>query len=180
MGIKNPIQEGYAYFITMTVIDWIDIFTKPVYKHIITESLKYCQRNKGLEIMAWVIMSNHIHMIARAKDGYLLSDILRDFKKFTSKKIAEELLSGNDSRKEWIINRMEFRGKVNPKIRDFKFWMEGNEAKEIHTKAFLEQKMEYIHNNPIRAEIVFEPHQYLYSSAIDYADGKGILKITKP
>lgn len=177
MSKNNPIQEGYAYFITLTVVDWVDVFTRPIYKHIIIESLQHCQKEKGLEIWAWVLMSNHIHMIAKAKDGFHLSNIVRDFKKFTSKKIVKAIHNEPESRKCWMLNRFEYAAKFSIKHKDFKFWQEGNEAKEIHTTQFLEQKLEYIHNNPVRAEIVEEPHHYKYSSAIDYADGVGLLKI---
>ena len=84
-----------------------------------------------------------------------------------------------ESRKYWLLDRFEFVGRNDKKIKDFKFWMDGNAAKEIHTTEFLEQKIDYIHLNPVRAEIVDEPHHYKYSSAIDYADGKGLLKIKK-
>jgi putative transposase len=179
MGIKNKISEGYRYFLTLTVIDWVDIFTRPVYRHIIIDALEYCQKNKGLEINAWCIMSNHIHLIAKAKDGYNLSDILRDFKKFTNKAIIEAILENNESRRDWILNRFEFAGRYNKKIKDFKFWKDGNDAQEIHTSEFLEGKLDYIHNNPVKAEIVDNPEDYRYSSARDYCDVKGLLEIVK-
>ena len=179
MSKSNPIQEGYAYYLTLTVVDWIDVFTRPIYRHIIIDSLQYCQKEKGLEIWAWVLMSNHLHMVAKARDGYHLSDILRDFKKFTSKKITEAIQTEPESRREWMLNRFGYAARDNNKHKDFKFWQEGNEAKEIHTTYFLEQKIEYIHNNPVRVEIVDEAHHYKYSSAVDYADGIGLLKIEK-
>ena len=77
------------YFTTSTVVDWVDVFTRPEYKHIILESLAYCQENKGLDIYAWVLMTNHLHMIVGTKnDEAIISDILRDFKKYTIKKIV--------------------------------------------------------------------------------------------
>lgn len=84
---KNKIFPGHLYFLTLTVVDWVDIFTRPVYKHIIVDSLKYCQAQKGLVVYAWCLMSNHLHLIATNQEGFHLSDILRDFKKFTSKQI---------------------------------------------------------------------------------------------
>jgi len=85
MGIKNKISSGYIYFLTLTVVDWVDIFTRPVYKHVIVDSLDYCIKNKGLKIYAWCLMTNHLHLIAGVENDENLSDILRDFKKFTSK-----------------------------------------------------------------------------------------------
>jgi REP element-mobilizing transposase RayT len=179
MGIKNKISPGYIYFLTLTVIDWVDVFTRPEYKYIVIDSLDYCQKNKGLKIYAWCLMSNHLHMIVGTEEENNLSDILRDFKKFTSKEIIDKIKELPESRKEWMLNRFEFAGRFNNKIKDYKFWQDGNEAKEIHTNEFLDQKLDYIHNNPVRAEIVFESQDYKYSSAIDYSGGKGLLVIKK-
>jgi REP element-mobilizing transposase RayT len=123
-------------------------------------------------------MSNHIHLIAGSTEGFHLSNILRDFKKFTSKEIIRAIRENpSESRKEWMLNRFEFAGKYNKKIKNFKFWQDGNEAKEIHTNSFFDQKLDYIHNNPVKAEIVARPEDYLYSSAGDYSDEKGLLEV---
>ncbi|AKQ45126.1 transposase [Rufibacter radiotolerans] len=177
MGIKNKIQEGYLYYLTLTVVDWIDVFTRPVYKHLLVDALRYCQQEKGLEVYAWCLMTNHLHLIASAKEGQNLSHILRDFKKFTSKALIKAIQEKNERRKERWLSRFTFRGAQDPKIMQYKFWQEGNEAKEIHSNAFLDQKLEYIHQNPVRAEIVSEPEHYLYSSARDYAGEQGLLEI---
>jgi len=177
MGLKNKISEGYIYFLTLTVIDWIDVFSRPIYKHIMVDSLNYCQKNKGLEIYAWCLMTNHIHMIAGTKEGFLLSDVLRDLKKFTSKEIIKNIKETNESRKEWMIERFRKAGLTDPKIKNYKFWQDGNEAKEIHTNEFLDQKLNYIHDNPVKAEIVQFDYEYLYSSAKDYAGEKGLIDV---
>jgi putative transposase len=177
MGIKNPIQSDGMYFLTLTVVQWIDIFTRPLYRHIIVDSLAYCQSNKGLTIHAWVIMSNHIHLIASTEKTYHLSDILRDFKKYTSKAIITAIQEGPESRSYWMLNQFSFAASTDKKVKEYKFWQEGNEAKEILSAEFMIQKLEYIHQNPVRAEIVDVPESYLYSSAIDYAGGKGLLAL---
>lgn len=69
---------------------WVDVFTRNEYKNILVDNLRYCQENKGLELLAWCIMTSHVHLVIRAKDGYRLPDILRDFKKFTSKKLFRQ------------------------------------------------------------------------------------------
>jgi putative transposase len=177
MGIRNKISEGYLYYITITVVDWVDVFTRLIYKDIVVNSLKHCQKDKGLEIYAWCLMTNHLHAIAGAKEGFHLSDILRDFKKFTSKTIVKAIQEETESRREWMLYRFEYAGKFNNKIKDYKFWQDGNEPKEIHTNEFLDQKLNYVHNNPVEAGIVSEPEHYLYSSAIDYVGGKGLLEV---
>lgn len=179
MGTKNKISDGYKYFITLTVVDWIDIFTRPVYRHIILDSLEYCKKNKGLIVNAWCLMSNHLHMIVETIDRTSLSDVLRDFKKFTSKEIIKTIQEIPESRKEWLLNRFEYAGRNNVKIKNYKFWMDGNEAKELSSTQFLDEKMNYIHNNPVVAEYVDSPEEYRYSSARDYCGEKGLINIHK-
>ncbi|MEN8122608.1 MAG: hypothetical protein ABFS35_19860 [Bacteroidota bacterium] len=58
-GYKISEKEG-AYFLTFQIVGWVDIFTRKTYRDIAIESLIYCQKNKGLEVFAYVIMSNHI------------------------------------------------------------------------------------------------------------------------
>ncbi len=178
MGIKNKISEGYMYFLTMTVVNWIDIFTRPVYKHIIIDALKYNQQNKGLIIYGWCLMSNHLHLLAEADENSNLSDILRDFKKFTSKAIIKEIMENAlESRKKWMLSEFAFAGKYDNKIKNYKFWQDGNDAKEIHSTEFMEQKLDYIHENPVVAEIVDEDIHYKYSSARDYAGEAGLIDV---
>lgn len=179
MGLKNKIVPGNLYFLTMTVVDWIDVFSRLNHKLTIVDSLKFCQEHKGLEIYSWCLMSNHLHMIAAVNEhsAYTLSDVLRDFKKFTSKQIIHNIQSEPESRRDWLLDRFAFEGRKDNKITNYKFWQEGNEAKEIHTNEFLSQKLEYIHNNPVKEMIVSEPHEYLFSSAVDYAGGKGLLPV---
>jgi putative transposase len=74
------------------------VFTRKRYKDIVVDSLKYCKEEKGLELFSWVLMSNHIHLIARAKEDYQLSDILRDFKKHMSKQIIKSIEEKGESR----------------------------------------------------------------------------------
>ena len=84
-------NSGGLYFVSFAVVDWIDVFTRNEYKDIIVESLDFCQKNKGLELFAWCVMTNHVHLIIRAKEKYVLQDIMRDFKKFTSKEIINAI-----------------------------------------------------------------------------------------
>ena len=79
------------YFITFATVSWVDVFTRRDYKDIVVESLKFCQKEKGLLLFAWVIMSNHVHLIAEAAEGFKLQDIVRDLKKYTSKQIIKAI-----------------------------------------------------------------------------------------
>ena len=178
MGLKNKTSPNGIYFLTTTVVEWVDIFTRPVYRNIILDSLKYCQKEKGLILYTWCLMSNHLHWIASAEDEFVLSDIIRDFKKYTSKKIIKEIESNpKESRKKWMLSIFKNTIKTNPKNKYYKFWQDGNEAKELFSNYFIDQKINYIHNNPVVAEIVKNPEDYLYSSAPNYADEKGLLDV---
>ena len=107
---KNP--DG-LYFVSFATVNWIDVFTRPVYKDILAENLNYCIENKGLKGWAWVIMSNHLHLLISSETNKC-ADILRDFKKFTSKAIINEITENvQESRKEWILWMFERAGKKN-------------------------------------------------------------------
>ena len=96
-------DQQKAYFLTLTVVGWIDIFTRKSHKMTIIESLQFCQREKGLELFGYCLMPSHLHLIARAGSKFTLSDILRDFKKFTSKAIIKQILSEPESRRDWML-----------------------------------------------------------------------------
>ena len=93
-------EKEKAYFVTLTVVDWVDIFSRKSYKIKILESLKYCQKFKGLEIYGWCLMTNHLHMIVKATGHQMLSEILRDFKKFTAKAIIQMIIEQPESRRK--------------------------------------------------------------------------------
>ncbi|SFA56828.1 REP element-mobilizing transposase RayT [Pedobacter suwonensis] len=168
--------EG-TYFLTFTIVDWVDIFTRISYKEIIINSLKYCQSNKGLKLYAYCLMTNHIHLIASASSGIKLFEIIRDFKKFTNKAIITEINSGNESRKKWLLNKFEFAGRYFTRIENYKVWQDGYHAVELISPEFTFQKLNYIHQNPVTAGIVSEPENYIYSSATNYHGLRGLIEI---
>jgi REP element-mobilizing transposase RayT len=135
-------------------------------------------KHKGLEIYGWVIMSNHLHLLIRSSTDSL-SDTLRDFKSYTSKKILEAIEDSTESRKEWMFKLFKEATFKHKRNSEYQFWTHENHAEHIYSNKFMEQKLEYIHNNPVRAGIVEKPEDYKYSSAIDYADGKGLLDVGK-
>ena len=178
MSDKYKIREiDRAYFVTLTVVNWIDVFSRKNRKHLLVDSLRYCQQNKGLTIFAWCLMPSHLHMIVRAEGEHTLSDILRDFKKYTSKAIVKQIEEEPESRREWILELFAKAGEPLKKIKDYKFWQDGNQAKEIFGNQFLLEKLDYIHNNPVEELIVSRPEDYLYSSARNYAELDNILDI---
>ena len=172
------VEDQHApYFLTMTVVHWIDLFTRKEYKHIIVDSLSYCLEKKGLTIYAWVLMSNHLHLIARVEAPNTMTGFLRDFKKFTSKVIIESIQSINESRRDWLLDKFGFEAHRTRRAEQFKVWQDGNHAVFLESASFIEQKLNYIHENPVRQEIVENAEDYLYSSALDYSGRKGLVKI---
>ena len=108
--MTTPLTK-HLYFTTSTVIDWVDIFTRASYRHIVVDSLTYCQQAKGLKIYAWVLMSNHLHMVVSTEGKQTIGEILRDFKKFTNKKILKTLEEDeHESRRTWMLDRFRFAG----------------------------------------------------------------------
>jgi putative transposase len=178
MGFKYQIRNDGLYFLTFATVDWVDVFTRKELADVIIESLKYCQKEKGLEIFAWCLMPSHIHLLASAGMNGDLSAIMRDFKKFTSKKVIETIKEIPESRREWMLDRFEFAGRFDKRITNYKFWQEGTHPMEIFSDKFIKQKLVYIHENPVKAGIVWEAWQYQFSSAIDYyGKGKGLLDV---
>jgi len=181
MGFKyRIIAQQELYFLTSTVVDWVDVFTRKELAEIVIDSLLFCQEKKGLLLYAWCLMPSHLHLIASAKEGFNLSDILRDSKKHTSKKIVSAVFDILESRRLWMLDRFEFAGRYNPKIQDFKFWQDGNHPVLLDTNEKLQQRLDYVHENPVHAGLVYEPQHYVYSSAIDYyTPMKGLLDIVR-
>ena len=157
----------------------IDALTRNEYKDIIVESLKYCIDKKGMILHAWIIMSNHIHLILKAQKDFIISNIMRDFKKYTSKQIVGSIKENpKESRREWMIYMFERAGKKNSNNKDFQFWQQDNHPIELSTPAMLKQRLDYLHENPVRAGIVYEAGSYVYSSAVNYyTGGKGKIGI---
>ena len=184
MSTGYQIEDQTAlYYLTLQVVDWIDIFTRPIYRDIIIDSLRFCQQKKGLQIFGYVIMSNHIHLIANSTDGHL-SETLRDFKKYTAKTIIRAIIEGNESRKDWLLNRFGFNAQqhnlsrsIGSRNEHYQVWTHENHAVILYSNDFIREKLEYLHNNPVRARIVEKPEDYLYSSARNYADSEGLLEV---
>lgn len=172
-------NQSAVHFVTFSVIKAIDVFTKARYRNIVLDSLRFCQVHKGLSLHSWCLMSNHIHMVMAAKNDNL-SSILRDFKKFTSKSIINSILANEkDRRQEWMIELFKRAGDSNIRNEEFQFWQQGNHPIELYSREFILQKINYIHRNPVKAQIVAVPQHYLYSSARDYHFRKqcGILEV---
>lgn len=171
-GIKHTIKENNSYFLTMTIVEWVDIFSRKQLRDIIINALKYCITYKGLNIYSYVIMTNHIHLIVNCNEPFQLKDTIRDFKKFTSKAILSEIINGTESRRDWLLKLFSNAGKDEKKNKTYKVWQTGNHSIELYNSKFTWTKINYIHQNPVKAGFVSTAKDWRYSSASNYADEK--------
>ena len=171
-------DQALPHFITATIVDWIDVFTRKSYRDCVIECLDYCIKNKGMILYGHVIMSNHIYMIIQSEEGKL-SDLIRDFKKFTAKTILEKIQNEPESRREWMLERFKLATKTHSRNKNYQFWQYGNHPEEIYSNKFMWSKLDYIYLNPVRAGIVEKASQYIYSSASNYINDVGLLCIEK-
>lgn len=169
-------DQNAPYFLTCTVIQWIDLFSRKDYKDIIVDSLNYCVREKSLTINGWVIMTNHIHLVGRCDPPGEMSNFLRDFKKFTSKKFIATMQSSQESRRDWLLDKFSFEAKRTKRADFYKIWKNDNHAIDLSYLDMME-KIDYIHNNPVRAGLVEFPEHYVYSSARNYVGEKGLVEV---
>ena len=163
-------NQQAVYFLTFTVVGWIDIFSRQSYRDIVIESFKYCQLKKGLHLHAYVIMSNHIHLIVSVDDGFTVSDFIRDCKKFTSTRILDAIEnSGIESRRDWMLHQFKYYASLHTRNEKYQLWEQDNHPIELESPAFTQQKIDYIHQNPVAAGLVYRAEDYIYSSASNYA-----------
>jgi len=123
-------------------------------------------------------MSNHIHLIAKAKTNFKLQYIIRDIKKFTSKQIIESIrLNDKESRKNWMLAIFKNAGKYNSNNKVYQFWQQNNKPIELYSNKVIDQKVNYIHNNPVKAGIVDFASDFKYSSATNYIGKDGLIDV---
>jgi REP element-mobilizing transposase RayT len=165
-----------VYFISFAVVEWLDVFTRNEYKTILIDSLHYCQKEKGMEIFAWCIMTNHIHLIFRSANEQKPELLLGDFKRFTSKAILKAIIDNpKESRKEFLLDQFEKAGRNSLNVNKYQFWRHDNKPIELWSNKVIDEKVDYIHNNPVEEGLVFRAEDYRYSSAADYAGEIGLL-----
>jgi len=169
MGRKYAIRDqGAMHFVTFTVVNWIDVFIRDEYKEVIIDSLKYCQKEKGLKIHAYCIMTSHVHLILSVEEGLSLSDVIRDLKSYTSRQMKIAISKNpSESRREWIMWMLERAGKKNKRNGNFQFWQQHNHPIEL-SGDMIDQRLDYIHNNPLEAGFVDDPTAWVWSSCADY------------
>jgi putative transposase len=177
MGFAYHISNQHApHFLTFTVEQWVDVFTRQQYVDILLDSLRFCQQQKQLKIFSWCIMTNHMHLILQSEPPFTLSDTVRDFKKYTSRQIVAAIEANClESRRNWLTWLL--KKEKGPGEMSIEFWQGDSHAEEIYTFDFFLQKMNYIHLNPVKAGYVTAPEEWQWSSAGDFYGRKGLLKL---
>lgn len=167
-----------VHFVTFTIIDWIDLFTRDRYGYIMVDSLNYCIEHKGLVVYAYVIMPSHVHMLI-SSHGEPIPVIGRDLKKFTSKRFAEAMMDSGESRSKWLEDKFSFASRKLRRGKDYKVWKDGYNPKIMDRMDKLEAVFNYIHYNPVAAGYVTGERSWKFSSARAYEDnGDSDVKIT--
>jgi putative transposase len=169
-------KEG-LYFVSFATVNWIDVFTRQVYFDILTESVNYCREAKGMEVYAYCFMPSHVHFIFRSSNNQP-TELLRDFKKYTSKKIIEAIENNpQESKRELLLWLFERAGKKQGNVTKYQFWQHHNKPIELWTDKVIKQKIDYIHNNPVESGFVTSPVDWKYSSARNFQDDSTVLEI---
>jgi REP element-mobilizing transposase RayT len=170
------------YFITATTVAWIDVFTRNIYKDILIDSFRYCQSQQGLRIHAWVVMTNHFHMMCSFDQGRNPGTVIKNIKSFTAIRIIDKIINNDrESRKNWMLDVFESKGMKNKSNYRFQFWQTENHPIIIDDVNKMRQRIDYIHENPVKAGFVSSPEEWVYGSGVDYytANRKGLLRIDR-
>jgi len=166
-------DEKAPHFLTCTVLNWMPLFTRPQTAGIILDALRYRQEETGWKIYGYVILENHIHLIVQAEN---LAMELPRFKSCTARKLIDHL---KECHAERLLKQLAFFRKSHKQDRDYQCWEEGSHPQLIENEQVLRQKLDYIHQNPVKRGYVDESVHWRYSSARDYAGLAGLITVYK-
>ena len=165
-------EDPCPYFITGTTVNWLPLFGNPDIAAILLDSLRYLVENQPITLFGYVIMENHLHLMASARD---LSGEIGKFKSFTARKSIDYYLERNH---RFILKQLAFYKLEHKTDRPYQFWQEGSHPQRIENAAVMKQKLDYLHENPVRRGYVDLPEHWRYSSARDYAGRDGLLPVS--
>jgi len=165
-------EPDAPHFITCTVVNWQPLFTRPEHVQIILESLRWLQENAALQLFGYVIMENHLHLIAGADN---MTRVIARFKSFTARRIIDRLIATNA---ESLLHQLSFSKLPHKHDREYQLWQEGSHPQAIQSDEMMRPKLEYMHYNPVRRVYIAEPAHWRYSSAGDYQGIAGLLPVS--
>ena len=158
------------HFVTCTVLHWIPVFTRPATVDILLDSLRFLM-TESLTVYAYVILENHLHLLVQSEQ--LDRDMAR-FKSFTAKQLIRYLDENNVTQ---ILEQLAFYKKVHKDDRAYQFWQEGVQPKWIQNGEMMRQKVDYIHQNPVKRGYVDLAEHWRYSSARNYLGQEGMIEV---
>ncbi|MDD5359813.1 MAG: transposase [Sulfurovaceae bacterium] len=166
-------EPTHPHFVTCTILHWLPLFTRQESVDIILQCFRYLQQNDNLKLYAYVILENHIHMVVRSND---ISKSMESFKKYTANELLKLLQKENI---KTILNQLRFYKKAYRVDKVYQIWEEGYHPKLMQTDAMMINKINYIHQNPVKRGYVDEATHWRYSSARDYEGMRGLIDIER-
>ena len=162
------LEPDFAHFITGTSVGWVPLFTTGTRCDILVQAFDYCRVHKALKLYGWVILDTHFHAIVSAPD---LVRVLADLKRHTAREIIDRLKA---ERCGWLLDQLR-RHRASYKIEsEHQIWQEGWHPQAIRTDEMMLQKLEYLHNNPVKRGLVASPEHWRYSSAHEWLCGAAV------
>ena len=166
MRSRYRIHEAHAtYFVTSTIVEWLPVFTTKACCDILVEALLHGRTHRQLQIYAWVILDNHFHAILSSPD---LSTTLGHLKRFTARALLAQIKS---EKRDWLINQLAYYRAAHKKLQDHQVWQEGVHPQQIDSDEVMQQKLDYLHHNPVVRGLVVAPEHWRYSSAHEWLAG---------
>jgi putative transposase len=164
-------EEEFPYFMTWTIVNWLPVFTRPEAVELVLDSWRFLQRERELKLYGYVILENHLHLIASAPK---LAKLMKDSKSFTAREIID-LLERRHA--ETLLKQLRFAKLPHKSECEYQFWQEGSHPEQIQGEEMMWQKLEYMHNNPVVRGYVDDPLHWRYSSARNYARQPGLIEV---
>jgi len=164
-------EPDKPHFMTCTILEWLPVFTRPETVQIILDCWRYQREHEGLQLYGYVILENHLHFIAQAKN---LNKCVSSFKAYTARQIIDHLQA---QRVERLLAHLRFFKTAHKTDREYQLWQEGVHAEMVFSEAMMREKLDYIHANPVKRGYVNLPEHWRYSSASNYAGLAGLIDI---
>ena len=164
-------ETEYPYFMTCTIVGWLPVFTRPEAADIIFGSWRHLQQERSFELFAYVILENHVHLIGAAPE---LPKAMQSFKSYTAKRIIDLLCEHGA---QVILKQLRALKLRHKQESEYQVWQEGSKPKQMRTPDMMRQKIEYIHQNPVKRGYVDDPVYWRYSSARNYAGLPGLIDV---
>jgi len=164
-------EPDKPHFMTCTVLEWLPVFTRPATVQIVLDCWRYQREHEDLRLYGYVILENHLHFIAQAKD---LNKCVSSFKAYTARQIIDHLQAQHVER---LLRHLRFFKRAHKTDREYQFWQEGVHAELVFSEAMMREKLDYIHANPVKRGYVNLAEHWRYSSAANYAGLAGLIDV---